>query len=258
MKKLTLDPLNGARRRALAGGPCCRRCGPATRPAATPRRGAAPCSAGRGGRGGPRRDLSRRRGRGGGGARGARRAPASSTKATSCARATSCAEIDAGALRAALARSARAGRGSARRRSGWPSSTLAPPRAARRRADRWPRTTWTRRARDLEIARARVDTAAAEVARLRGAAPQDPDPGPHRRHGHRAPRATPGETRRGRRSVATLADLRRLRIEARSRRGRRGRARCGRRGADPADGFPGRTWAGRVEEIAGLRDPAAR
>ena len=74
------------------------------------------------------------------------------------------AEIESDALRAALreaqAQVAGGGGGSAPGRA-----DAAPPRGPGPREDRWPRTTSTRPSRDLEIARARVDTARAAVAR---------------------------------------------------------------------------------------------
>ena len=50
--------------------------------------------------------------------------------------------------------------------------------------------------RDLDIARARLETASAEVDALRGAAPQDAHRGAHRGHGDRARRWTPARRSR--------------------------------------------------------------
>ena len=102
--------------------------------------------------------------------------------------------------------------------------------------------------RDLEIARARVDTAAASVARdeaqLRETRIVAPIAGTvTSRH------VQPGEMLEIGRKVVTLADLRRLRIEAEADEADAGALAVGAAVQIRADGFPGRTWAGRVEEI---------
>ena len=102
--------------------------------------------------------------------------------------------------------------------------------------------------RDLEIARARVDTAAAAVARgeaqLRETRIVAPIAGTvTSRH------VQPGEMLEVGRKVVTLADLRRLRIEAEADEADAGALALGAAVQIRADGFPGRTWAGRVEEI---------
>jgi HlyD family secretion protein len=109
--------------------------------------------------------------------------------------------------------------------------------------------------RDLEIARARVDTARAAVARdeaeLRETRIVAPISGTvTSRH------VQPGEMVDVGRKVVTLADLGRLRIEAEADEADAAALALGASVQIRADGFPGRTWAGRVEEIpesVGLR-----
>jgi RND family efflux transporter MFP subunit len=102
--------------------------------------------------------------------------------------------------------------------------------------------------RDLEIARARVDTARAAVARdeaqLRETRIVSPIAGTvTARH------VQPGEMLEVGRRVVTLADLRRLRIEAEADEADAAALALGATVEIRADGFPGRTWSGRVEEI---------
>ena len=102
--------------------------------------------------------------------------------------------------------------------------------------------------RDLEIARARVDTARAAVARdeaqLRETRILAPIAGTvTARH------VQPGEMLEIGRKVVTLADLSRLRIEAEADEADAAALALGAPVQIRADGFPGRTWNGRVEEI---------
>jgi RND family efflux transporter MFP subunit len=102
--------------------------------------------------------------------------------------------------------------------------------------------------RDLEIARARVDTARAAVARgeaqLRETRIVAPIAGTITgRH------VQPGEMLEVGRRVVTLADLSRLRIEAEADEADAAALALGAPVQIRADGFPGRTWKGRVEEI---------
>ena len=102
--------------------------------------------------------------------------------------------------------------------------------------------------RDLETARARVDTARAAVARdeaqLRETRIVAPIAGTvTARH------VQPGEMLEVGRKVVTLADLGRLRIEAEADEADAAALAIGARAEIRADGFPGRTWKGRVEEI---------
>jgi RND family efflux transporter MFP subunit len=102
--------------------------------------------------------------------------------------------------------------------------------------------------RDLEIARARVDTARAAVARdeaqLRETRIVAPIAGTVTgRH------VQPGEMLEIGRRVVTLADLSRLRIEAEADEADAAALALGAKVQIRADGFPGRTWSGRVEEI---------
>ena len=102
--------------------------------------------------------------------------------------------------------------------------------------------------RDLEIARARVDTARAAVARdeaqLRETRIVAPIAGTvTARH------VQPGEMLEVGRKVVTLADLSRLRIEAEADEADAAALAIGARAEIRADGFPGRTWTGRIEEI---------
>jgi RND family efflux transporter MFP subunit len=102
--------------------------------------------------------------------------------------------------------------------------------------------------RDIEIARARVDTARAAVARdeaeLRETRIVAPIAGTVTgRH------IQPGEMVDEGRKVVTLADLGRLRIEAEADEADAAALALGAPVQIRADGFPGRTWSGRVEEI---------
>jgi HlyD family secretion protein len=102
--------------------------------------------------------------------------------------------------------------------------------------------------RDLEIARARVDTARAAVARdeaqLRETRIVAPIAGTvTARH------VQPGEMLEVGRKVVTLADLTRLRIEAEADEADAAALALGAPVQIRADGFPGRTWSGRVEEV---------
>lgn len=103
--------------------------------------------------------------------------------------------------------------------------------------------------RDLDIARARRATAAAETARLQAQlrkmrilSPID---------GTVIARAVdPGETVEPGDPVATVADLRRLRIEGEADEADAGALAVGAEVEVSADGFPGQAWAGRIEELA--------
>jgi RND family efflux transporter MFP subunit len=102
--------------------------------------------------------------------------------------------------------------------------------------------------RDLEIARARVDTARAAVARdeaqIRETRIVAPIAGTvTARH------VQPGEMAEVGGKVVTLADLSRLRIEAEADEADAAALAVGAPVQIRADGFPGRTWTGRVEEI---------
>jgi RND family efflux transporter MFP subunit len=104
--------------------------------------------------------------------------------------------------------------------------------------------------RDLEIAGARVETARASVARgeaqLRQTRIVAPIAGTvTARH------VQPGEMVEVGREVVTLADLDRLRIEAEADEADAADVVLGAPVQIRADGFPGRTWTGRVEEIPG-------
>jgi RND family efflux transporter MFP subunit len=104
--------------------------------------------------------------------------------------------------------------------------------------------------RDLEMARARVETARASVARgeaqLRETRIVAPIAGAVTgRH------VQAGEMLEIGRRVVTLADLDRLRIEAEADESDAAAVVLGAPVQIRADGFPGRTWMGRVEEIPG-------
>src|SRR5438105_9606246 len=104
--------------------------------------------------------------------------------------------------------------------------------------------------RDLETAQARVETARASVAR---------DEAQLRRTRILAPiagtvtarHAQPGEMMEAGQKVVTLADLSRLRIEGEADEADASTLAVGAPVEIRADGFPGRAWAGRVEEIPG-------
>ncbi len=103
--------------------------------------------------------------------------------------------------------------------------------------------------RDLDAARARRATAAAEVARLQAQlrkmrilSPID---------GTVISRVVdPGETVEAGDPVATIADLRRLRVEGEADEADAGALALGAAVEISADGFPGQSWAGRIEEVA--------
>jgi RND family efflux transporter MFP subunit len=103
--------------------------------------------------------------------------------------------------------------------------------------------------RDLEIARARRATAASETSRLQAqlrktriVAPID---------GTVTARAVdPGETVESGDPVATIADLRRLRVEGEADEADADALRVGAEVEVSADGYPGQSWAGRIEEVA--------
>ena len=103
--------------------------------------------------------------------------------------------------------------------------------------------------RDVEIARARRATASAERARLtaqlrkmRIVSPID---------GTVTARSVDaGETVEPGDPVATIADLRRLRIDGEADEADAGALVVGAAVEVSADGFPGQTWAGRIEEVA--------
>jgi len=102
--------------------------------------------------------------------------------------------------------------------------------------------------RDLEIARARIDTARAAVAR---------DEAEIRKTRILAPitgtvtgrHIQPGEMAEAGQKVLTLADLDRLRIEAEADEADAAALAVGAPVQIRAEGFPGRAWNGRVEEI---------
>jgi putative ABC transport system ATP-binding protein len=103
--------------------------------------------------------------------------------------------------------------------------------------------------RDLEIARARRATAAAETVRLQAqlrktriVAPID---------GTVTARAVdPGETVEIGDAVATIADLRRLRVDGEADEADADALAVGAEVEVSADGYPGQAWAGRIEEVA--------
>ncbi len=103
--------------------------------------------------------------------------------------------------------------------------------------------------RDLGIALARRTTAAAEATRLRAqlrkmriVSPID---------GTVTARSVdPGETVEPGDPVATVADLRRLRVEGEADEADAGSLAFGAEVAVSADGYPGQSWQGRIEEVA--------
>ena len=102
--------------------------------------------------------------------------------------------------------------------------------------------------RDLDTARARQETARASVARYEAQLRQTRIVAPISgtviaRHVH------PGETVDTGRRVVTLANLDRLRIEAEADEADAGVLKVGALATITADGQPGRSWKGRVEEI---------
>ena len=124
-----------------------------------------------------------------------------------------------------------------------------PPPEARARADRRPHDL-DQATRDLDIARARIRTAKADGRALRGAAPQVAHPRPHRGHRHRPQGRRRRDRRVRRRSRSPWPTSSRLRVE-----GEADEADAGALALDAAvritaDGYPGQSWQGRVEEIA--------
>jgi RND family efflux transporter MFP subunit len=102
--------------------------------------------------------------------------------------------------------------------------------------------------RDVETARARTETARATIARyeaqLRKTRILAPISGTVvARHAHS------GETVESGARVVTLADLTRLRIEGEADEADAGALALGSAVAITADGFPGQSWKGRIEEI---------
>jgi RND family efflux transporter MFP subunit len=102
--------------------------------------------------------------------------------------------------------------------------------------------------RDVETAEARVKTARATVARYEAQIRQTRVTAPIAgtvilRH------VQGGETVESGKRVVTLADLRRLRIEAEADEADAAAVAMGALTTITADGFPGRSWKGRVEEI---------
>jgi HlyD family secretion protein len=102
--------------------------------------------------------------------------------------------------------------------------------------------------RDLEIARARRDTAAAEVDRLdaqlrkmRITAPISGTVTVRSVH--------PGETVESGSAIVTLADLARLRVEGEADEADASALVLGAAVDVTAEGYPGRTWRGRIEEV---------
>jgi HlyD family secretion protein len=103
--------------------------------------------------------------------------------------------------------------------------------------------------RDLEIARARRETASAETVRLEAQLRKTRILAPI--SGTVTSRAVdPGETVHIGDAVATIADLRRLRIEGEADEADAGALAVGGRVEVSADGYPGQTWVGHVEEVA--------
>ena len=103
--------------------------------------------------------------------------------------------------------------------------------------------------RDLEIARARRATASAETVRLEAQLKKTRILAPI--SGTVTSRVVdPGETVEAGDPVATIADLRRLRIEGEADEADAGALGVGASVEVSADGYPGETWAGHVEEVA--------
>lgn len=103
--------------------------------------------------------------------------------------------------------------------------------------------------RDLEIARARRETAGAEAVRLRAQLRKTRIVSPI--DGTVTARVVdPGETVEAGDPVATVADLRRLRIDGEADEADAGALAVGAAVEVTADGYPGASWAGRVEEVA--------
>jgi RND family efflux transporter MFP subunit len=103
--------------------------------------------------------------------------------------------------------------------------------------------------RDLDRARARIVAARAEAARyeahLRKSRIVAPLSGTvTARH------VDPGETVETGDAVVTVADLRKLRVDAEADESDAGSLAVGSSAAITADGYPGRSWKGRVEEVA--------
>lgn len=103
--------------------------------------------------------------------------------------------------------------------------------------------------RDLDIARARRATAAAEEVRLRAQLRKTRIVSPI--DGTVTARSVdPGETVEPGDPVASVADLRRLRVDGEADEADAGALAVGAAVEVSADGFPGRSWAGRIEEVA--------
>ena len=103
--------------------------------------------------------------------------------------------------------------------------------------------------RDLDIARARRETAQAEVARYQAQLRKTRILAPL--SGTVTARAVDaGETVETGEHVVTLADLDRLRVEGEADEADADALALGAAVAITADGFPGRSWKGRIEEIA--------
>ena len=103
--------------------------------------------------------------------------------------------------------------------------------------------------RDVDIARAHKETAAAEIARYEAQLAKTRVLAPIggtvvARH------VEPGETIEANKPVATIADLRRLRVEAEADEADAGALALGAPVAITAEGYPGRSWKGSIEEVA--------
>jgi RND family efflux transporter MFP subunit len=125
------------------------------------------------------------------------------------------------------------------------------------------RQEFDRASRDLEVASARCQSAAATVARIEATLVKTRIIAPIggvvvRRY------VQLGETIESNTRLARLADLSRLRVEAEVDEYDAGRVKVGQRVAITAEGYPGQSWSGGVEEVPGLvvdkslepRDPA--
>ena len=103
--------------------------------------------------------------------------------------------------------------------------------------------------RDLEIARARRATAAAEAVRLEAQLRKTRILAPI--SGTVTSRVVdPGETVEAGDPVVSIANLRRLRVEGEADEADAGALAVGAKVEVLADGYPGETWAGHVEEVA--------
>jgi HlyD family secretion protein len=103
--------------------------------------------------------------------------------------------------------------------------------------------------RDLQVARARVDTARAQADRyaalIRKARLVAPFSGTVIRRHHHA-----GEMIEAGQALLTLADLKRVRVEAEADEADEGRLRRGATVTVRSDAYPGQSWKGVVEEIS--------